>query len=71
VKVIVVQAKTMMMTRAVWYRGASLTKKMFDTISPSEFKHARRIPVVNARAFKLGMFATVQAEKITLMGYAL
>jgi hypothetical protein len=62
--------KAMLTMRAVLYRGASWAKKMLEATSPIEFKHASKTPVVKARAFKSGMLATVQAEKITDIGYA-
>lgn len=58
------------MIKAVMYRGAWLVTKMLDEIKPVDDPMANRVPVVRARAFISGMFATVHAEKMTLIGYA-
>lgn len=70
VKTIPAHGKDMLTMRAVLYRGASLAKKILEATSPMELRQANSTPVVNARAFKFGILATVQAENITLIGYA-
>lgn len=69
-KTTAVHGNAMLTMSAVLYLGASFAKKMLDATRPIEFRQANSTPVVNARALRFGMFATVQAENMMLMGYA-